>query len=88
MCNAKVKTGKHGTPAPTYKGLMKEFLSPNNVEYEFWLCHDDIKRCVNDNKKKYMLDWPIVSNTWLVKIGTNLSREQVLALENVRFQLH
>ena len=35
MCNAKIGTGKHGTLAPTYKRLMKEFRSPNNVEYKF-----------------------------------------------------
>ena len=35
MCNAKVGTGKHGTPSPTYKRLRKEFRSTNNVEYEF-----------------------------------------------------
>ena len=47
MCNAKVGTGKHGTPAPTYKGLRKEFRSPNNVDYEFWFFSDNVKRCVN-----------------------------------------
>ena len=87
MCNAKVGTGKHGTPAPTYKGLRKEFRSPNNVEYEFWFCPDDIKRCVSGSKKKYVLDWPVVPNTWPVKIGTNLSKEEVLALEDAGFQL-
>jgi len=75
MCNAKVGTGKHGTPAPTYKGLNKEFGSRNNMEYEFWFCLDDIKRCVSDGKKN-VLDWPIVPNTWPVNIGTNLSRER------------
>ena len=74
------------TLAPTYKGLMKEFRSPNNVECEFWFCPDDVKRCVSGSLKKYVLDWPIVPNMWPVKIGTNLSREEVLALENVRFQ--
>jgi hypothetical protein len=58
MCNAKVGTGKHGTPVPTYKGLRKEFRSPNNVP-----------------------------NTWPVKIYTNLSKEEVLALEDAGFQL-
>ena len=67
MCNAKVGTGKHGTLAPTYKGLKKEFRSPNNMEYEFWFCHDDIKRCVSGSKKKYVLNWHVVSNTWLVR---------------------
>ena len=31
-----VGTSKHGTHAPTYKGLKKKFRSTNNVEYEFW----------------------------------------------------
>jgi hypothetical protein len=87
MCNAKVGTRKHDTSAPTYKGFKKKFRSPNNVEYEFWFCPDDIKCCVSGSKKKYVLDWPIVPNTWPVKIGTNLSREEVLALEDARFQL-
>jgi hypothetical protein len=85
MCNAKIGTGKHDTPAPIYKGLRKEFRSPNNMEYEFWFYPDDIKGCVSGSKKKYVLDWPIVPNTWSVKIGTNLSREEVLALEDVGF---
>ena len=33
--------------------------SPNNGEYEFWFCPDDIKCYVNGNMKKYVLDWPI-----------------------------
>ena len=55
ICNAKVGSSKHDTPAPTYKGLKKEFRSTNNVKYEFWFCPDDIKRCVNGTKEKYVL---------------------------------
>jgi hypothetical protein len=33
-----------------------------------------------------MLDWPVVPNIWPVKIGTNLSRQEVLTLD-VGFQL-
>ena len=87
LCNAKVKTGKHGTLAPTYKGLQKEYRSTNNVEYEFWCCLDDIKRCISGSKKKCVLDWRVVPNTWFMKIGTNLSRHKVLAFEYVGFQL-
>ena len=87
MCNTKVRTWKHDTHAPTYKGLRMEFRSPNNVKYEFWFYPDDIKRCVSGNKTKYVLDRPIVPNTWPVKIGTNLSRDEVLALVDVGFQL-
>ena len=38
-------------------------------------------------RRGYVLDWHVVPNTWLVKIGTNLSRHEVLALEDVGFQL-
>ena len=87
MYNAKVGSNKHGTPASTLKGLKKEFCSTINVEYEIWFCPDDIKRCVSCTKKKYVLDWPTVPNTWPVKMDTNLSREEVLALEDAGFQL-
>ena len=80
LYNAKVKIAKHGTLAPTYNGLNKEYCSTNNVEYDFWFGLDDIKHCVNGSKKKYVLDW-------LVKIGTNLSRHEVLTLEFIGFQL-
>ena len=50
ICNAKVGSSKHDTPAPTYKGLKKEFRPINNMEYEFWFCPDDIKRCVIGTK--------------------------------------
>ena len=56
LCNAKIGTGKHDTPVPTYKRLKKEYRATNNVEYEFWFCPDDIKRCVNGNNKKYVPD--------------------------------
>lgn len=37
---------------PTYKCLKKKFRSTNNVEYEFWTCHDDIK-CERQQKEVY-----------------------------------
>ena len=86
MCSAKVGIGKHNTFASTYKGLMKEFHFPNNGEYEFWFCPDDIKCCVCGNMKN-VLNWPIVPNTWPVKISTNISKEEVVAFEDVGFQL-
>ena len=87
LCNAKVKNGKNGMPAPTYKGLKKEYHSTNNMKYKFWFCPDGIKRCVSGNTKEYVLDWHVVPNMWLAKIGTNLSRQEVLALEDDGFQL-
>ena len=61
--------------------------SPNNGEYEFWFCHDDIKCYVSGSMKKYVLDWPIAPNTWPVKISSNLSKNEVVTFEDVGFQL-
>ena len=79
MYNAKIRIAKHDIPTPTYKEFRKEFRFSNNVEYDFWFCPNDIKCCVSDNKKKYVLDWPIIPNTWPVK------REEVLTLEDAIF---
>ena len=87
MCNAKVGSNKHDTPAPRYKGLKKEICSTNNVEYEFWFYPDDIKHCISGTKKIYVLDWPTMLNIWPVKMGTNLSREEVLSLEDAGCQV-
>ena len=72
LCNAKVGTSKHDTHVPTYKGLKEEYRSTNNEECKLWFCPNDIKRCVSGNKIQYMLDWPIILNTWHVKVCTNL----------------
>ena len=69
-----------------YKGLEKEFRFTNNAEYELWFCPNNIKHCMSGNEKKYMLNLPIALNMWQVQIGNNLSREEVLALED-KFQL-
>ena len=87
LCNAKVRISKYNTPAPTYNKLKNDYCSTNNVEYKFWFCLDDVKHCVNGSKKKYALDLFVVSNTWPMKINTNLSRHEVLVLEDARFQM-
>ena len=84
---SKVGSSKHGNFAPTYK-IMKEYHSTNNVEDRFWFYPHDIKYYVSGNTKKYVLDWLIVPSTWLVKVGINMPKEEVLALEDTGFQLH
>ena len=66
------------------KGSRRNFTLPTMWS---WFCLDDIKRCVNGSMNNYLLDWPIVPNTWPVKIGTNLSKEDVLTFEGAGFQL-
>ena len=86
MCNAKVGFGKHSTPASTYKGLMKEFLlsTMGNMNFGFALTTSSVV-CVAVWKN--VLNWPIVPNTWPVKISTNLSKNEVVAFEDAWFQL-
>lgn len=49
--------------------MKKTFPSTNNMEHGFWFCHDDIKGCVSGNQNDYVMDWPIVPKTWLLKIN-------------------
>jgi hypothetical protein len=54
---------------------------------QFFFYNDDIERCVKGTKRMWMKSRPDISNVWPVKIGTNLSRKQILDLEYTDFQL-
>lgn len=86
-CRTKISQGANGTPAPTYAGMKKDIRMGRNVEAEFFFCPDDIHRCVMGTKRPFVLHWPPVPITWPVKFGTNLTREEVLKLEDAGFQL-
>jgi hypothetical protein len=40
------------------------------------------------SKKKWVLDWPNLPTLWPMKVGTKLTHEELIALEDVGFQLH
>ena len=87
-CDTRVAKGSHGTPAPTHFGKKRHYHTKKLVEVDFWFCADDIKRqCVSGNEKAWVLDWPAIPPTWRVKLSTNLTREEVFALEDDGFQL-
>ena len=86
-CDTRVARGPRGTPAPTYSGDKKDYHTKKRVQTDFWFCADDINRCVSGNRKAWVLDWPALPSTWPVKMGTNLTREEVFALEDAGFQL-
>ena len=60
---------------------------------QFFFCSDDIERCVKDSHHKWIIPYsdtqerPHVPTIWPVKIGTNLTRNEIIALENAGFQL-
>lgn len=87
-CNVKVRVGKHGTLAPTYKGMKKGYYSTNNVECKFWPCLDDIKHYVKWQQEEVCVDWPMIPSTWLLKIAINLTREEVLVVDDGALQLY
>jgi hypothetical protein len=86
-CDAKISKGARGTAAPTYSGQKKDFHTRRLTAAEFWFCSDDINRCVKGGPKSFVVDWPEIPVVWPVKIGTNLTRQEVLSLEEAGFQL-
>ena len=86
-CDTQVRRGTHGTLAPTYAGLKKEFRTDRHISIDFWFCADDINRCVKGTKKSFVIDWPSIPHTWPVKRGTNLTMKEILVLEEAGFQL-
>jgi hypothetical protein len=54
---------------------------------EFFFCNDDIERCIKGTKRRWVKSKPDVPNVWPVKIGINLSRKEILDLEQAGFQL-
>ena len=60
---------------------------------QFFICSNDIERCVKGFHRKWVIPYfdilerPPVPTIWPIKIGTNLTRSEIIALENARFQL-
>lgn len=85
----KVNTGKNkeGTLVAAYRGLKRIFRSNNHTPINFWFCANEINRCMKGSKEKWVLDWLSLLTMWAVKVGTNLTHEEVFALKDVGFQL-
>ena len=60
---------------------------------QFFFCPDDIERCVKGLRCKWIIPYsdtlerPPIPTIWFVKIGTNLTRREIEAVENADFQL-
>ena len=86
-CMARIVRNNVATAAPTYTGLMVNYKKNRNDVMQFFFCNDDIERCVKGTKRKWVISMPEIPAIWLVKRGTNLSKQEILALEVVGFQL-
>ena len=86
-CKAKVVQSNTAMATPTYTGVMEHYQKKMDKIMEFFFCNDDIERCVKGTKRRWVKSKPDVPDVWPVKIGTNLSKKEILDLEQAGFQL-
>jgi hypothetical protein len=86
-CKVKIVQGNMAIAAPTYTGVMEHHQKKTDKVMEFFFCNDDIERCIKGTKRRWVKSRPAIPNVWPVKIGTNLSRKEILDLERAGFQL-
>ena len=92
-CTARIVLHGKSTPAPTYSGAWRNVRLNREEQMQFFFCSDDIERCVKGSYRKWIISYsdtqerPPVPTISLVKIGTNLTRSEIVALENAGFQL-
>ena len=92
-CTARIVLHGKSTPAPTYSGAWRNVRLNREDQMQFFFCSDDIERCIKGSRCKWIIPYsdtqerPPVPTVWPVKIGTNLTRSEIVALENAGFQL-
>ena len=82
---AKIVQGNKATAAPTYTGVMKHHQKKMDKVMEFFLYNDDIECCIKGTKQKWVKSRLDILNVWPMKIGTKLSRKEILDLEHDGF---
>jgi hypothetical protein len=86
-CKAKIVQGNKPTATPTYTGVMQNAHKKRPEVMEFFFCNDDIERCVKGTKRKWVQSRPDIPSIWPMRIGTNLSKKEILDFESAGFQL-
>jgi hypothetical protein len=92
-CTAKIVTNNKSVHAPTYTGMWHHYKIQSMKRTDFVFCPDDIERCVKGPRCKWVMSFsaddqkPPIPPVWPVKIGTNLTRSEIFALDNAGFQL-
>jgi hypothetical protein len=86
-CVARIVQDGKSTAVPTYIGMMTNYRKNKQELLQFFFCNDDIERCVKGTCRKWVVSRPEVPEIWPVKIGTNLTRKEILQLETAGFRL-
>ena len=90
-CTAWIVLHGKSTPAPTYFGLWQNIKFNHEKYMQFFFCFNNIERYVKGSRRKWVIPYfdtlqrPPILTIWLVKIGTNLTRREIVALENAGF---
>jgi hypothetical protein len=75
----------HGSPHIHWRYAKRSQEKPEVME--FFFCNDDIVCCVKGTKRKWVQSRLDIPSIWPLKIGTNLSKKEILDFESVGFQL-
>jgi hypothetical protein len=67
--------------------MMVHYKKDKEERMQFFFCNNDIERCIEDTRRNWINSRSNVPNIWLMKIGANLTKKQILDLENASFQL-
>ena len=92
-CTARIVTNNKSVLAPNYTGMWHHYKLQSMKCMDFVFCPDDTDRCVKGPRRKWVMPFSsgeqksLISPIWPVKIGTNLTRSEIFALENAGFQL-
>jgi transposase-like protein len=72
------------TKGPIYTRMMVYYKNDKeHMQFNFW--NNDIEQCLKGTRRRWVKSMPKVPNIWPVKIGTNLSRKEILDLKNAGF---
>jgi len=86
-CQMLIVRGGKATAAPTYRGLKQKFRAEGSDTEDFWFCPDQIARCVMGPKRGFVITRPEIPDVWPVLTGTDLSRHEILELQEAGFNL-
>ena len=74
--------------APTYSSLWQNVKFNREEHMQFFFCSNDNERCVKGSRHKWIilysdtLERPPILTIWPMKIGTNLTHSEIVALKN------
>ena len=92
-CTVQIILNRKSTPAPIYSGLWRNVRLNREEQMQFFICADNIERCIKGSYCKSVIPYsdtlerPPIPTIWPIKIGTNLTRSEIVALENAGFQV-